>query len=72
MLPQKAAVVRPRRVGGVVRRVSMVEEVSYYVGKGIMLFTMFYCGMNWYHYREVRKQMEEDEENKDKDGGGNK
>lgn len=46
----------------------MIEEVSYYVGKGIVLFTMFYCGMNWYHYRDLRKRMEEE----DRDGKGGK
>lgn len=51
-----------------VAKASMIEEVSYYVGKGIVLFTMFYCGMNWYHYRDLRKRMEEE----DRDGKGGK
>ena len=32
------------------------NEVSYYVGKSIILFTMFYCGLNWMHYRDLRKK----------------
>lgn len=39
-------------------------EVSYYVGKSIILFTMFYCGLNWAHYRDVRKRYEEDDKKK--------
>lgn len=36
------------------------QMASYFVGKGIVLFTMFYCTMNWWHYRRLR----EDEEKK--------
>ena len=39
-------------------------EVSYFVGKSIILFTMFYCGLNWAHYREIRKQLEKDDDKK--------
>jgi hypothetical protein len=42
---------------------SLLEVGSYYLGKGIILFTMFYCGMNWWHYREMR--LKDEEENKD-------
>ena len=34
---------------------------SYFIGKGIILFTMFYCTMNWWYY----KRMQEDDENDD-------
>ena len=40
-----------------------IETISYFVGKGITLFTMFYCTLNWLHYRSQRKQ----QENIDKD-----
>ncbi len=36
-----------------------IETISYLVGKSVMLFTMFYCTLNWYHYRTQRKQHEE-------------
>lgn len=42
----------PRALGG-------LEEVSYYVGKSIILFTAFYCSLNWMHYRNLRKKHEE-------------
>lgn len=32
-----------------------VVELSYYVGKGITLFTMFYCTLNWWHYKRMRE-----------------
>jgi len=41
--------------------VSDVNTISYFVGKSIILFTMFYCGMNWYHYRSIRKDVEKDD-----------
>lgn len=34
-------------------------ETSYYIGKSIILFTMFYCTLNWAFYRNLRKQHEE-------------
>lgn len=40
------------------------NEVTYYTGKTIILFTMFYCGLNWTHYRYLRKK---DDEDKDKE-----
>lgn len=38
-----------------------VTEISYFVGKGIILFTLYYCSLNWMHYRRVRKEAEEKE-----------
>lgn len=50
--------------------VDSVEWGSYFVGKGIILFTMFYCSLNWLHYRNLRKSLEEeDASGKDKEGG---
>lgn len=37
---------------------------AYYIGKGIILFTMFYCTMNWWHYRQLRKDSEKQDNNK--------
>lgn len=36
-------------------------ETSYYVGKGITLFTMFYCTMNWWFYKRLREDQEDEE-----------
>lgn len=47
---------------------AMIPDISvssYYIGKGIILFTMFYCSMNWLHYRNLRIKNEE-ENKKDK------
>jgi hypothetical protein len=38
-------------------------DQSAIVGRGMILFVLFASSMNWWHYREVRKSMEE----KDKD-----
>ena len=58
-------VARPRLVAPV-RAISTPDwmEVSYFVGKSVILFTMFYSGLNWLHYRELRKREEEDNKNK--------
>ena len=40
------------------------ETISYYVGKSVIMFTMFYCSLNWLHYRRLRE--EEEKSNKKK------
>lgn len=40
-------------------------ETSYYIGKGITLFTMFYCTMNSWFYKKLRKDVECDQEDDD-------
>jgi hypothetical protein len=45
----------------VVDSLNSIATSSYFVSKGIILFTLFYCSMNWWHYRRLR----EDEETKD-------
>lgn len=42
-----------------------LETAVYLTGKSITLFTMFYCSLNWWHYRSQRKQQER--ENNDRD-----
>jgi hypothetical protein len=37
-----------------------IVDASYYAGKSIILFAMFYCSMNWVYYRNMRKDMEHD------------
>lgn len=37
----------------------VLEYDTYIIGKGIMLFTMFYCSLNWLHYRKINKELEE-------------
>ena len=50
-------------------RASLLEtlnEQTYYVGKGIILFTMFYCSMNWWYYKNLREKIERDDDNANK------
>ncbi len=41
-----------------------VNMSVYYIGKGIILFSLFYCSMNWVYYRGVRKDYEKYAEKK--------
>jgi len=34
---------------------------SYYVGKSIILFTMFYSGLNYFHYKNLREEAEKEQ-----------
>jgi hypothetical protein len=40
-----------------------IVSVSYYIGKGIIVFTLFYTSLNYFHYKRLREEYEE--ENKD-------
>lgn len=42
------------------------EFSSYIVGKGIILFTLYYCTMNWWYYRRTGEDMNKDKKKKDK------
>jgi hypothetical protein len=39
----------------------IVEYDSYIITKGVLLFCMFYFSLNWIHYRNLRKEDEEEE-----------
>ena len=39
-----------------------VSYVSCLVGKSIILFTLFYTSMNWFMYRNIRKDIEKNTE----------
>lgn len=47
------------------------NTITYFTGKSIILFTLFYCSLNWKYYRDLRKKMEgdDDSEGKDKNKG---
>ena len=40
------------------------EFSSYIVGKGIILFTLYYCTMNWWYYRRTGEDMDKDKKKK--------
>lgn len=41
----------------------MLTHNVHVIGDGIIYFTMFYCGLNYLYYKQIREN-EEDEENK--------
>ena len=53
----------------IIQKVSALEEINafaksqpvYIIAKGIILFTLFYATMNWWHYRSLRKDSETDD-----------
>lgn len=45
-------------------KVTQIEVTSYYVGKSIILFTMFYCTLNWWHYKALRENVEKKDDKK--------
>lgn len=66
--PRRCVTVLPPRYTTIVR-VTPYEagliQASYIGGKSVILFTMFYCGLNWFHYRNMRiTQDQEDDKNK--------
>ena len=56
----------PRKL--VVPRASGIdwEFSSYIIGKGIILFTLYYCTTNWWYYRRYREDMEKKDKDKKK------
>jgi hypothetical protein len=42
---------------------SDVSDISYYVGKSIILFTFFYTGLNYFHYKRLREKQENNSSN---------
>ena len=43
----------------IITKAADLNTVSYFVGKSIILFTRFYCTLNWAHYRRLRKDLED-------------
>ena len=42
--------------------IDSINTSSYIIGKGIILFTMFYCSMNWIYYRRMRRAKKKKQE----------
>lgn len=68
--------VRPVRLRVLSTKASILESVNqlandmHIVSKEVILFTMFYCSMNWWYYRRMREDMDKKKEvnsNMDKD-----
>lgn len=51
----------------------VLNEQSYLIGKGITLFVGFYCGLQYFYYKEARERIEKEQEaKKDKEKNGKK
>lgn len=51
--------------------IEMINSIAtnpaiHYTAKSILIFTMIYCGLNYMMYREVNREIEDDNNNKDK------
>lgn len=44
--------------------VDALVDASALVGHGIIYFTLFYCTLNWYTYRRIRKDIEKKKKDK--------
>lgn len=68
LITQNKCMVRRRPISKPVRAYMQNYEI---VSHGIVYFTMLYCSMNWWHYRELRKRVQgiplEEEEYKKND-----
>ena len=65
MIPVRPILLRPRYIPSrkhikIIKPralpIEQITEVSYFVGKNILLFTMFYCGLNYLYYKEQNKK----------------
>jgi len=45
-----------------INEIDTINEISYYIVKGGLLYVFFYCSLQWFYYRNLRK----DNEKKDK------
>lgn len=61
-MPIKHKIMTPCRISPDV--VDALNVSVYFIGKGIFLFTIFYCSMNWVYYRGMRKDSEKYTEQK--------
>lgn len=56
---------RPQRMQVITQaNIAVLDDVTCLVGHSIVYFTMFYCGLNWYYYRSIRKDNERNTKNK--------
>ena len=48
-----------------------IATTAHFTAKGVILFTMFYCSLNYMYYRKINKEIDErnkDTKDKNKDG----
>ena len=51
-------------VSNVATDLHVLDAGTYIVGQGIVLFTMFYCSMNWLYYKRMREDIEKNSDDK--------
>lgn len=60
--PRSVAPICQRQVAvpraGLIESANELANSAYFVSKGVILFTMFYCSMNWVHYKRMREEIE--------------
>lgn len=54
---QSTRIITPRRMVKCKAFIPL-EQTTYYIGKGIILFTMFYTGLNYFYYKRLREEEE--------------
>lgn len=57
-----------RRIGTTIdqrTKAGVVPESIEWLGQGIVYFTMFYCSINWFYYRNLRKDLEKFKEDQE-------
>lgn len=70
-LPQHSLVCKKYFISSQLKRANIttkaglnVMDVTSLIGHSITYFTMFYCGLNWYYYRTIRKEQEKNNKKK--------
>lgn len=60
VLPKRNITVsRPSKRRQIVTQASLsAMDAVTLLGHSVVYFTMFYCGLNWYFYRSIRKEQE--------------
>jgi hypothetical protein len=57
MLSSRQPCIAPNRIPQIQHtvRTAVPIDTTYYTGKTIILFTMFFCGLQWAYYRQLYK-----------------
>lgn len=59
-IPQKQKVTRVNSLS------DDVVSMSYIIGKGIIAFTFFYTSLNYFHYKRLREEYEDEKKDNEK------
>jgi hypothetical protein len=56
--------VPPARKVVLAPRATNIETVTKIVGDSIIYFTLFYCTLNWYHYKSINDELDKKDKKK--------